>query len=252
MYKGRTDIALDKLDLNFKYDVDKIIDDIEFKKLNVNDELSKKIKKDEGIYYNLDKLNYLEKKDSLIKLTKSIIIDALNALNLKENSKILIVGLGNDLVTPDSLGPLVINKIEVTSHLDFEGNKISAISPGVMGQTGLESAEIVKALNDTYKFDLIIAVDALASSNPNRLCNSIQISTAGISPGAGVYNNRLGLNKESLNTEVLAIGIPTVCDIDIFTKDIENTCFVTPKDIDQAMDALSLILAEGINEALFN
>lgn len=252
MFKGRTDMAVDKLNLDYTYDVDKVIDDIEFKKLTIDDELSKKIMKDKGIYYNLDNLNYLEKKDSLVRLTKSVIIDIINIIELKEDSKILIVGLGNDMVTPDSLGPLVLNKIEVTNHLDVSGYKISAIAPGVMGQTGMESADIIKAIVDEFSFDLIIVIDALASSNPSRLCNSIQISTAGISPGAGVYNNRLGINKESMDVDVIAIGIPTVCDIDVFTKEIENTCFVTPKDIDQAMDALSLILAEGINEALYN
>lgn len=250
MYKGRTDIAIDNIDINYKYDVDKVIDGIEFKKLNVDDKLAKKIEKDEGIYYNLDNLFYLDKKETLIMLVKTIIIDLFNLLKVKDNSKILIVGLGNDLVTPDSLGPLVLNKIEVTNHLDINGYKISAISPGVMGQTGLESKEIVKAIVDEFGFELLIVVDALATSNPNRLCNSIQISTAGILPGAGVYNNRMAINKKTIGIDVIAIGIPTVSDIDIFSKEVDNTLFVTPKDIDQAMDSLSLIIANGINEAL--
>lgn len=103
---------------------------------------------------------------------------------------------------------------------------------------------------DDFKPNLVIVIDALACSDPNRMCHSIQLSTAGINPGAGVGNNRKKLSKETLGVDVLAIGIPTVCDINIFSKEVDNNYFVTPNDIDQAMDILSMIIAKSINKAL--
>ena len=179
------------------------------------------------------------------------IYDCLSTLDLKEKSQILVVGLGNDFVTPDALGPLVINHIEVNRHLEDNPDKyiVSAICPGVMGQTGMESKDIIQAIVDDFHPNLVIIIDALACNNIKRMCNSIQLSTAGINPGSGIYNFRKELSKASLGVPVLAIGIPTVSDIDCFIE-VDNNYFVTPKDIDLAMDILSGIVAEGINQAL--
>lgn len=247
----RTDMAVENMQPNFTYDVDRIINGMNFKKINVDAVLAKKIKKKPGIYYNIDHLDYIHKSKEIIKLLELTIYDYLQRIKLKEGSSVLIVGLGNDFVTPDALGPLVINKIEVNRHLEKNPDQycVSAMCPGVMGQTGMESKDIIQAIVDDFKPDLVIVIDALACNNMTRMCNSIQLSTAGLNPGSGIYNFRREISKDSLGVEVLAIGIPTVSDIDCFIE-VENNFFVTPKDIDLAMDILSGIVAEGINRAL--
>lgn len=249
MNKGRTDIALEDMELGFEFEIDKRINGMYLKKCNVDKKLSEKIGKGIGQYYNLDNVDYYNKDKEAIKIIAGIISDIINEIkNIKD---ILVVGLGNMSITPDSLGPLAINKIEVNRHKENEKKYlVSAITPGVMGQTGMESSEIVKAIVDDFKPNLVIVIDALACSDPNRMCHSIQLSTAGINPGAGVGNNRKKLSKETLGVDVLAIGIPTVCDINIFSKEVDNNYFVTPNDIDQAMDILSMIIAKSINKAL--
>lgn len=244
-------MAVEQMQTGFQYDVDRIIQGMHFKKIKVNQALAKKIKKKEGIYYTIDHLDYRYKAKEIIKLLESTIYDYLCQLNLKEKSDVLVVGLGNDFVTPDALGPLVINKIEVNRHLEDHPEKynISALCPSVMGKTGMESKDIIQAIVDDFHPSLVIVIDALACKDASRMCNSIQISTAGINPGSGIYNFRREISKNTLGVEVLAIGIPTVSDIDSFI-DMEDNYFVTPKDIDLAMDILSGIVAEGINRAL--
>ena len=245
---GRTDLAIEGLDAGFVYDVDRKINGMDFKKIYVDKKLSKEIGKREGYYYNIDNIDYYEKDKEIIKLISATIKDII--LNIEKCRSILVVGLGNDHITPDSLGPFAINKIEVNRHLEEEFTyQVSAIAPGVMGQTGMETSEIVKAIVDDFKPDLVIVIDALACSDINRMCHSIQISTAGINPGSGVGNHRKGLTKKTLGCEVVAIGIPTVCDLNNIIN-CDDTYFITPNNIDEAMDVLSMIIAKGINKAL--
>jgi len=139
-------------------------------------------------------------------------------LNIPKNAKILIVGLGNWNVTPDALGPIVVENIMVTRHF-FElmpndvapgYRPVSAVSPGVLGITGIESSEIVKGIVDQSKPDLVIAIDALASKSIERVNTTIQIADTGIHPGSGIGNKRKGLTFESLGIPTIAIGVPTV------------------------------------------
>lgn len=142
--------------------------------------------------------------------------------NLKKKSLILVVGLGNRYITPDALGPSVISKILVTRHLkdslpeqidsDIDVRGVSAISPGVMGITGIETGEIIKGISNNIKPDLIIAIDALAARKMERINTTIQMTDTGISPGSGVGNKRMALNKNTLGVPVIAIGVPTVVD----------------------------------------
>ncbi|MFA7412002.1 MAG: GPR endopeptidase, partial [Tissierellaceae bacterium] len=143
------------------------------------------------------------------------------------NSKILIVGLGNWNITPDALGPKVVNRVLVTrqffinykKEIDETVANVAALSPGVMGITGIETSEIVKGVVEKLEPDLIIAVDALASRKMNRVSTSIQISDTGINPGSGVGNKRMEINEESLGIPVMAIGIPTVVDAATIVND---------------------------------
>lgn len=148
-------------------------------------------------------------------------------INSDKNGSTLVVGLGNWNITPDALGPKVISKILVTRHirdsLPEEINKavktVSAVSPGVMGITGIETGEIIKGIAEKVKPSLIIAIDALAARKTSRINAAIQMSDTGVCPGAGVGNKRMTLNEETLGVPVIAIGVPTVVDAATLVND---------------------------------
>lgn len=147
----------------------------------------------------------------------------------KEELSVLIVGLGNREVTPDALGPRVVDNLFITRHIikeygkyafgEDKVNRISSIVPGVMAQTGMESLEIIKGIIKETKPDLIVAVDALAARSTKRLNRTIQVSDTGINPGSGVGNHRHGLNETSLGVPVISIGVPTVVDAATIVND---------------------------------
>lgn len=145
----------------------------------------------------------------------------------QKNLKALVVGLGNWNVTPDALGPKAVSKIFVTRHLfqfykkdqDDDLAELSAISPGVMGLTGIETTEIIKGIVEKVKPHVVVAIDSLASRKMERVNSTIQLSTAGISPGSGIGNKRKALNEENLGVPVIAIGVPTVVDAATLTND---------------------------------
>lgn len=142
-----------------------------------------------------------------------------------EKLSVLVVGLGNRDVTPDALGPYVISNLEVNRHIymlqkkPVTGKGVSAMIPGVMAQSGMESAEMVKGIVKQIKPDVVIAIDALAARNTRRLNRTIQIADTGIHPGSGIGNHRMGLNQETLGVPVIAIGIPTVIDAATIVSD---------------------------------
>lgn len=217
----------------------------------------------------------------------------------KERDSILVVGLGNREVTPDALGPNVVNNLHITRHMIKEYGRlpsdvektgeISAIVPGVMGQTGMETLEIIKGVVQETHPKVVIAVDALAARSTRRLNRTIQITDTGINPGSGVGNHRNAINEETVGVPVIAVGVPTVVDAATIVNDtmeelIEqmdhsenmqrlggtlgtldqaekhqmirelisphlNTMFVTPKDIDETVKYLSYTISEGLNLA---
>ena len=224
------------------------------------------------------------------------LIEKLGLLD-KEDLSVLIVGLGNRQVTPDALGPYVVENLCVTRHIVKEygkyamgmehANLVSAIIPGVMGQTGMETVEIVKGVVDETSPDLVIAIDALAARNSRRLNRTVQIADTGIHPGSGVGNHRNGLTKESLGVPVIGIGVPTVVDAATIVNDTMenlinaletsemlkgvgdvlrtysaaekyelvkelisphlNGMFMTPKDVDEMVKQISYTISEGLN-----
>ncbi|MCL2571639.1 MAG: GPR endopeptidase [Defluviitaleaceae bacterium] len=147
--------------------------------------------------------------------------------DLKPEAVVLIIGLGNWQVTPDALGPKVCDKILVTRHLgdatplDLQGRvrAVSALTPGVMGLTGIETAEIVKGVAEKIQPDLIIAIDALAARRTSRINATIQISDAGINPGSGLGNKRVAINQDSMGIPVIGVGVPTVVDAATLVND---------------------------------
>ncbi len=172
----------------------------------------------------------------------------------------LVVGLGNRFVSADALGPQVVDQLLVTRHLPEEAipeefrhtlAQVAALSPGVMGQTGVETSEMVKALVKQLHAERVIAVDALAAGSLQRLVTTIQICDTGIRPGAGMGNHRRELSYQTLGVPVLAVGVPTVVDIASLSEQPEGEAFyATPKDMDEVMRRLSRMIASSLNRAL--
>jgi len=170
----------------------------------------------------------------------------------------LVAGLGNAAITPDALGPLAIESVMATRHLkdkmpqEFEAfRKVSAVRTGVLGSTGIESADVLKAVCGAVSPSRAIAVDALASGKLERLCRTIQLTDAGIVPGSGVGNDRAELCERTLGVPVLAIGVPTVVDASAFSDEEKaKGMFVTPRDIDASVRDTAKLIGYGINLAM--
>ena len=170
----------------------------------------------------------------------------------------LVAGLGNDEMTPDAVGPLAVNSVIATRHLkrgmpeDFAGfTTVSAVKPGVLGATGIESAELLRSACRAADPARLIAVDALASASLERLCRTVQLTDAGIVPGSGVGNDRAAVNQKSLGLPVLAIGVPTVVDASAFSDSPDAAgMFVTPRDIDASVRDVAKLIGYGSNLAL--
>ena len=177
--------------------------------------------------------------------------------NQEKEYSVLVVGLGNREVTPDALGPYVVDQLNVTRHIVQEygryavgkgGSRIvSAIVPGVMAQTGMESAEIIRGIVNETTPDLIMVIDALAARSTKRLNRTIQISDAGIYPGAGVGNHRSEITKDTMGIPVIAIGVPTVVDAATIVNDtMEN--FITALETSETLKGVGVVL-QGYNSA---
>ncbi|HHV65235.1 MAG TPA: GPR endopeptidase [Peptococcaceae bacterium] len=226
------------------------------------------------------------------KITEILARYLANLINFKEDTSILIIGLGNWQATPDALGPKVVEKVIVTRHLfyytpeEMQGKmrKVSAISPGVLGLTGIETAEIIRGLVEHVQPDYVIAIDSLAAGALERIGTTIQLADTGINPGSGIGNHRKGLNEETLGCKVIAIGVPTVVNAAVIAhKTIEellsqieseptlakiydseneqillgvmeralspfrNNLMVTPKEVDDLIERSSRIIANSLN-----
>lgn len=170
----------------------------------------------------------------------------------------VVAGLGNAAITPDAVGPLAIESVMATRHLKEQlpeqfaaFRSVSAVRTGVMGATGIESAEMLKAICGSVRPSRVIAVDALASAGLKRLCRTVQISDAGIVPGSGVGNDREALSERTLGAPVVAVGVPTVVDAAAFSDDAEaQGMFVTPRDIDTSVRDIAKLIGYGINLAM--
>lgn len=309
-YSIRTDLALEEKErfesdnvevqgvvLEEKYDEER---EIKITKVIIETENgAKTMGKHVGTYITLEAPNmtvpdedyHREISEELAKMIESLI------KKKKKEYNVLVVGLGNREVTPDALGPYVADNLVVTRHIIKEYGKyamgeknvhmVSAIVPGVMGQTGMESVEIVNGIVKETKPDFLIAIDALAARSTKRLNRTIQIADTGIHPGSGVGNHRGGITKETLGIPVIAIGVPTVVDAATIVNDTMenflmalessemlkgvgvvlqgynaaekyelirelisphlNGMFVTPKDIDDTIKRISYTISEALN-----
>ena len=266
----------------------------------INEIGSKIMNKEIGKYITLESdLMKFDDDDSREKVINYLKDELIEIFGTDQSKKTLIIGLGNWNITSDALGPRAVSKTLVTRHIfknynkdyDDDFSEVAALSPGVMGITGIETVEIVKSIVDKIKPDRVVAIDALASRKMDRVNSTIQISTGGIAPGGGVGNKRKALDKSYLGVDVIAIGVPTVVDAATLTIDVldlaidnlievsqENSEFnkmltklkeeekyqlikdsldpydknliVTPKDIDETIENLAIIISEGLNRSL--
>lgn len=266
-------------------------------KITITDEKGEKeLGRPKGNYITIDAPAIKENDNGRHKEIIRVLADHLQKLlEFKEDTCILAVGLGNWLATPDALGPKVIEKILVTRHLfDYspteikgEMRKVSAISPGVLGLTGIETAEIIQGLVEHVKPDYVIAIDALAAGALERIGTTIQLADTGINPGSGIENHRKGLTQETLGCKVIAIGVPTVVNaaviahktieellgqmesqpalagiyneeneqllLDVVSKTLspfQESLMVTPKEVDDLINRSSRIIANALNLCL--
>ena len=310
MYNFRTDLALERRDIYKKVNKLQEIDGVESTEEDINENIKvsrvkianengeKALGKAIGNYVTIDVKKLKIAGEEEIQKISEVLSNELRKmidLHTDKQGEILIVGLGNIYVTPDALGPKVINEIDVTRHVIKylpqyveEGTRpVSAISPGVLGTTGIETVEILKGIVDNVEPKLLIVIDALASRSIDRISSTIQISDTGIVPGAGVGNTRQEISQNSLGIPVIAVGIPTVVElatlvsdgIDIFIDRLqekaesneylnklqqndkyeevkealnvgEYNMIVTPKEIDDLIENMKDIVARGINFAV--
>ena len=232
-YKIRTDLAIEAIDnKKIKGITSKEIieEGIKVTEVMIDEEASRIINKKKGNYITIefeDVTDY-ENGKKVEKKFSSELTKLINKLNIDKEASCLIVGLGNSKSTPDSLGPLVINNVLVTNHL-FEleevtdgYRRVSVLVPGVMGQTGLETSEVISSLVDKFKPNFLIAIDALASQSIERVNKTIQMTDTGIHPGSGIGNSRKEISYETLKIPCIAIGVPTVVDAITIVSDTIN------------------------------
>ena len=228
-YQIRTDLAIDELEEKVKLkgvkSKNRKVDNINITEviLDKDNDLGKK----KGKYITLEFEDITDSTNE--NKVSEVLIEVLNSvIKIKKDSYGLIVGLGNDKSTPDSLGPLTINNIIVTNHvfildeLSDNYKRLSAISPGVMGQTGIETSDIIESIVNRIKPNYLIVIDSLASKSIERLNKTIQITDTGIHPGSGIGNKRKEISFDTLGIPVIAIGVPTVVDAAVIVSNTIN------------------------------
>lgn len=262
-------VALEKI----KYDED--ITSTRIKILNPIGEMQ--LEKPMGSYITIEVDGILEEKDEIKERAgKALAKELAELIKFHYHLKVLVVGLGNDKVTPDALGPYTVSKVKVTRHFfimyeadgDDELGCVSCFIPGVTGSTGMETAELIKGAVELSDPEVVIVVDSLAARNIDRVSTTIQINDTGIDPGGGMGNVRTGLSEQTLGRRVIAIGVPTVIDsrtiirealeanmpqaqqVDEYIEEKGQDMIVTSTDIDQIIKDFSDIIANGINKTL--
>ena len=310
MYNFRTDLAVERTNIYKKANKIEEIDGIETEEDDIDENIKvsrvkitnengeQAIGKKKGIYVTIDLKDLKTVDETEIQKASDTLSNELKAIiqnHVSFKDDIMVVGLGNMYVTPDSLGPKVINEIDVTRHIikylpeyiDENARPVTAISPGVLGTTGIETYEILKGIVDNVKPKLLIVIDALASRSIERISSTIQISDTGIVPGAGIGNTRQEISEKTLGIPVVALGIPTVVEsavlvndcLDLLIEKMQNEAksnvflnqlkeqdnyetikdtlnpqnynmIVTPKEIDDLIENMKDVVARGINMSL--
>ncbi|MBR1385633.1 MAG: GPR endopeptidase [Bacilli bacterium] len=266
----RFDLVNDSI-FNMKSNISKeeeSVNNVKIERINLNKKNAKLLNKSAGKYISIrfDDVTDFENRQNLI----DILTNELKSILLSKKligKDCLVVGLGNSNSTPDSLGPLTVDKVITTRYLFVEGDvdnnysSVSKISPGVFASSGIESFDIVKGVVKQIKPSFIIVIDALSSTSLDNLCKVIQITDSGIDPGSGVSNNRKNISYKSLSIPVIALGVPTVLSINTLLHELTNkkninnkisNIMITPKEIDFVIEKLSIVLSKAINSSLHN
>lgn len=287
--KFNTDMADERVDeykeINNMSDIDGIeileekYDEFKITQVNVtNENGSRAIEKEIGTYvtFEMEDVKYIDDREKIIEKLE----EYLKKL-IKDNNSVMVVGLGNLYVTPDALGSKVVNGIEVTRHIlkfasnviDSNTREVSAICPGVMGNTGIQTSEIISSIADIVKPHYLIVIDSLMSKSIKRVGASIQLSNTGITPGSGITGINTSIDNKSTGATVISLGVPMVVDMATIANEalnkIENESdergeryykianvldtenyIVTPKDIDELIDIMTEIITDGINKAM--
>nr|WP_300168869.1 GPR endopeptidase [uncultured Flavonifractor sp.] len=240
-----------------------------------NDQGAKALGKPVGTYVTLTLEGLARREqDAFGRAARAVAAELSALLKLPQKAPVLVVGLGNRAITPDNIGPAAADHTMVTRHLVEQVPEhfgcfrpVAALAAGVLGTTGVESGELVKAVTEKIRPSSVIAVDALASRSLSRVCNTIQLADTGITPGSGVGNARAALDQRSLGVPVIAVGVPTVVDgatlaADLLAEagqgDLDSQTLqgagegvlVTPRDIDAKVTDLAKVVGFGINLAL--
>ena len=242
MFNFRTDLADERNDIYKKFNKLESIPGIETTENIINDKIrvntvkiinnegENAIGKPIGTYVTIDVKNLKIATDEEIEIASNVIKDELKKIievHCNSLDEILVVGLGNQFVTPDSLGPKVVSELEITRHFlkytpqyVIEGTRsVCAVAPGVLGTTGIETSEIVKGIVENIKPKMLIVIDSLASKSIERISSTIQISDTGIVPGGGVENAREELSINTIGIPVIAIGVPMVVESAVLVND---------------------------------
>lgn len=232
-YQLRTDLAIDAIGSKKIEGIDSDIEELDEVKVTnvyVQESGSKIINKKKGNYITIEfnDITDYNNKEKVKEVFSNKLKELLKKIDIKDSDSCLIIGLGNDKSTPDALGPLTINNILVTNHLFIYGNveegfrKVAAISPGVMGTTGIETSDLITGIIKTTNPDFVIVIDALASQSIERVNRTIQMTDTGIHPGSGIGNKRKEISLETIGKKVVAIGVPTVVDAVTIVSDTIN------------------------------
>ena len=224
----------------------------------INEDGAQALRKPVGKYYTLEPERFFERgSDSFAPAAQAVAQLIKNCSDGLAPSSVLVAALGNPDITPDALGPLTASHLIVTRHLKHSGDPIfssfhslALCRTGVLGTSGIESALHIKTLCALLKPELVIAVDALAGSDPDRLCRTIQVNSAGVAPGSGVGNDREELSLDYLGVPVVGIGVPTVIDSELFGSGSNTHMFVTPRNIDSLVRSAARLIGYGIDLAV--
>lgn len=233
--------------------------DIKITRVDITNEIgAAAMNKPVGTYITIESDNLLMNEiDFLRKMKRVLAKEIKQMLPRTKNINVLVVGLGNRDVTYDALGPIAISYVDITKHIneyfgkEDDENSVSALVPGVMSQSGMEAASIIKGVVEQTKPDVLIVIDALAARSIDRLNTTIQLTNTGINPGSGVGNHRNAIDKNSMGVTVLAIGVPTIIDASNLA-DGNKELVLTLKDIDDNIVTLGKLIAKSINLAMIS
>ena len=284
MIKPRTDLALEACASDIGSDNDPKVsgvrsEKIEKKGISVTriaietQSAAERLGREIGSYVTVEIPDIHRNMADLFERASSVAAKEIKNMLSSSDGSVLVAGLGNERITPDALGPKTVENIVVTRHAkkampdEFKSMRsVCAISPGVLGITGLETLDIIKGVCREIRPSLVILVDALAARELKRLCTTIQISNRGIRPGSGVGNSRAEISERTIGVPVMSIGVPTVVDaltlaLDVVSgaqdrisnknKEYGRSMIVTPKDIDKYVTSIAKVTSFSINKALF-